>query len=79
MLRGWRTLGNGEYLLELERPADVIRIRNLPAVKHITEALKSGVSGQKLMAFNVVRTEEENPLFSPTPFTALHFYGEDIE
>jgi PD-(D/E)XK nuclease superfamily protein len=75
-LRNWKTLGNGEYLIELERPGGVVRVRNLPPVAHLTAALRSAISGQKMIVFNVVKSHEPSPLFSPTAFTALHIYCE---
>jgi RecB family exonuclease len=74
--RDWKTLGNGEYLMEMQHESGSVRIRNLPPVDHLTAALQSAVPGEKVLVLNVLKTEDLTPLFSSTPFTAIHSYGE---
>jgi hypothetical protein len=75
-LRAWRTFGNGEYLIELDRPSSSARIRNLAPLAHINSAFNSAVPGQRMMVFNVSSGGEGEALFSPTAFTAVHTYCE---
>jgi RecB family exonuclease len=77
LLKSATLFGNGEYLVELDSPAGTLRVRNLPPITHLKSALESSIPGQKIIVFNVVKTEEANPLFSPTAYTALHVYAEE--
>ena len=76
ILKGWKTLGNGELLVELEGRAGNARIRNLPSIPHIIQVLQSSALGQKMIIFNVLKNEDASPLYSPTAYTALHAYIE---
>jgi PD-(D/E)XK nuclease superfamily len=75
--QGWKTLGNGQFLVELTSRTGIARVRNLPPIAHLRKALQSAIPGQQIVVFNIVKTEEANPLYSPTAFTALHAYGEE--
>ncbi len=75
-LRGWKMLGNGELLVELEGRAGNARVRNLPPIAHITKALQSSALGQNIIVFNTIKSEDGTPLYSPTEYTALHSYSE---
>jgi RecB family exonuclease len=75
-LQGWKTLGNGQFLVELTSRTGIARVRNLPPTAHLRKALQSSVPGQQIIVFNIFKTEEANPLYTPTAFTAMHIYGE---
>jgi len=75
-LQGWKRFGNGELLIELKTRSDVVRIRNVPSVPHITDALNSSKPNQNIIVFNVASFDKQPTLFSPTAYTAIHIYDD---